>query len=381
VGLNFLYESLRATNIFPDTRNFRIEQRFDQKLWSLAPYLGGRYDFTEELSLESGVRYNVEHKDFTLASDSVGTISGISVAAIEEEQEKKTWTGVTGDVTLGYTPYWDLLDRIQNDNLNFYLKYARGMKAGHFNAGLTITGTSEGPNARIDPVEPEFIHAAELGWKSGWLDNRLVVNVAAFRYWYKDLQVFDITNEIGELPLQRLLNSDARVWGAEIELQARPLPGLSIQGGFGWLDGHFKDFVVRKAINAPRGQGSALTPFDYDGNPLIAAPKYSVSAIVDYEIPLGRFGSLIPGYDFSWRSKVYLDPQSLDPISQPPYWIHNARLAYRTPDARIEIAGWVENFTNTYYKEDVFDLTRDFDTILEVWGDPRTYGVTVTYTW
>ena len=252
------------------------------------------------------------------------------------------------------------------------------MKAGHFNAALSIRGGDT--EQRIEPVEPEHIHAAEVGAKSGWLDNRLVLNVAVFRYWYKDLQVFDIANEIGELPLQKLLNGDARVLGAEVELRARPLEGLSIQTGFGWLDGQFKDFSVQKATTAPRGQGELAT-FDYDGNPLIAAPRYSVSTIVEYEIPIPGFGSVIPQYDFSWRSKTFLDPQELDPISQPAYWIHNARLTYRTPDGRIEISGWVSNFLNQFYKEDTFDLTRDFNTILEVWGDPRTYGLTVTYSW
>jgi hypothetical protein len=30
---------------------------------------------------------------------------------------------------------------------------------------------------------------------------------------------------------------------------------------------------------------------------------------------------------------------------------------------------------------DVFDLTRDYNTILEVWGEPRTYGVTLSLNW
>lgn len=378
VGIYYLQDKLHAMNLFPSTQGFRVEQTFDQKLWAVTPYLGGRYDLTEELAIQSGTRYNVIHKDFTLSSATVGTRSGVSNQEIQEQEIGKTWKGVTGDVTLFYTPFWDLLDRIENDNLNLYAKYTRGMKAGHFNAALTIrSGSTE---QRIDPVEPEFIHAAELGFKSGWLGERVILNVAGFRYWYKDLQVFDIANEIGELPLQKLLNSDARVWGAEVELQTRPLPGLFLSSGFGFVYGKFKDFTVNKATVAPRGQGD-LTTFDYDGNPLIAAPRFSVSSIVEYEIPLSRFGSLIPQYDFSWRSKTYLDPQALDPISQPAYWLHNARLTYRTPDGRIEIAGWVQNFLNQYYKEDVFDLTRDFNTILEVWGDPRTYGFTVTYRW
>jgi outer membrane receptor protein involved in Fe transport len=166
-----------------------------------------------------------------------------------------------------------------------------------------------------------------------------------------------------------------------VELQTRPLPGLFVQGGFGWLDSRFKDFTVTKTVGYNRSGTPDSETFDYEGNPLISAPRYSFSAIVEYEIPLAGLGSLIPQYNFSWRSKAYLDPQKLDPISQPAYWLHNARLAYRTPDGRIEVAGWVENLTNEFYKEDTFDLTREFNSILEVWGDPRTYGLTVTFTW
>ena len=102
---------------------------------------------------------------------------------------------------------------------------------------------------------------------------------------------------------------------------------------------------------------------------------------MEYEIPLFGWGSLVPQYDFSWRSKVYLDPQQLDPISQPAYWLHNARLAYRTEDGRIEVAAWVRNFLDEQYRVDVFDITREFNTILEAWGDPRLFGLTLSFNW
>jgi outer membrane receptor protein involved in Fe transport len=58
--------------------------------------------------------------------------------------------------------------------------------------------------------------------------------------------------------------------------------------------------------------------------------------------------------------------------------LQNARLAYRTPNGRFEIAGWVENFTNERYKIDVFDLSLGYNSILEVWNDPRMYGATIS---
>jgi len=113
----------------------------------------------------------------------------------------------------------------------------------------------------------------------------------------------------------------------------------------------------------------------------VAAPKWNFAVITKYEIPLFGWGSLVPQYDFNFRSKVYLDPQQTDPISQDAYWIHNTRIAYQTPDDRIELAFWVSNLFDEEYKVDAFDITREFNTILEVWGKPRMYGVTLSLNW
>ena len=45
---------------------------------------------------------------------------------------------------------------------------------------------------------------------------------------------------------------------------------------------------------------------------LVAAPRWNFSVIGEYEIPLFGWGTLVPGYDLNWRSKVYLDPQQLE---------------------------------------------------------------------
>jgi iron complex outermembrane receptor protein len=138
--------------------------------------------------------------------------------------------------------------------------------------------------------------------------------------------------------------------------------------------------VVIKTIPQPRGN-PAPHAFDYEGNRLVAAPEWNFSMIMEYEIPLFGWGSLTPQWDFNYRSKAYLDPQNADPISQEGYWIHNARIAYTTPDDRIELAFWVSNLLAKEYKVDVFDITREADTILEVWSEPRTYGVTLSLNW
>jgi iron complex outermembrane receptor protein len=381
-GFFFLHEKLNASNIFPSTQNFHITQIFDQKLTSWAPYVSGEIDLVEEgvipgvyeLTLGAGVRYNNEKKTFVLGSSAVPTQSNLVIQILQEPPAEATWKEWTGDVQLSYTPFSN-----EYGTLLSYLKYGHGFKGGHFNAGLTVSGGNDVSN-QIGGVEPEFIDAVEFGIRSRWFDDRVILNAAVFRYWYQDLQVFDITNEAGALPIQKLLNGDANVFGAEAELRVKPVPGLLVSANMGWLDSEFGEFVVSKAVAQPRGAPIAAE-FDYEGNRLVSAPEWNFSVITEYEIPLFGWGSLVPQYDFNYRSKGYLDPQMVDPISQEGYWLHNARVAYRTPDERIEVAFWVSNLFDEEYKIDVFDLSRQFNTILEVWGKPRMYGVTLSLNW
>jgi outer membrane receptor protein involved in Fe transport len=168
----------------------------------------------------------------------------------------------------------------------------------------------------------------------------------------------------------------------EVETQITPFTGFLIQVGFAYLDSTFGDFVVSKQVRAgaPQGNKSGQSAdFVYTGNRLIAAPKFSVSGVVDYEIPLSRWGSLVPQFSFSWKSRTYLDPSQSELISQPSHALLNARLAYRTPSGQIEVAFWIENFTDERYKIDVFDVSRELDMVTEVYGYPRSFGITASY--
>ena len=69
-----------------------------------------------------------------------------------------------------------------------------------------------------------------------------------------------------------------------------------------------------------------------------------------------------------------------DTIAQRAYWLHNFRLAYRTPDGRLELAGWCRNCFDKAYKNYAFDGSTFQNTTIHFVGDPRTYGGTVTVT-
>ena len=109
---------------------------------------------------------------------------------------------------------------------------------------------------------------------------------------------------------------------------------------------------------------------------------------------MGRWGALIPRYDFSWTDDVFFDPSegrgvpalaaassipfSKYAIGQPAYWVHNARLGYRTGVGNIEISAWVRNLTNEVYKTYVADSSVNFFSLLNWVGEPRTYGGSIS---
>jgi iron complex outermembrane receptor protein len=390
VGGYFLYEEVEAINDFKSSNVSHIIQDFEQSLLTFAPYVHGTWEFNDLWSVEVGARYNWENKHFELGTtfeawvrreiapgifasgwdDCCEPSSDIaSRVALTPVETDGRWSAPTGDFTVNFEPVEDV---------RLYIKYARGMKGGHFNASSSTESQS------LEPVEPEFVHSGELGIKSQWFDGAVMFNSAVFYYDYSDLQVFDIANEVGKPPVQQLLNADATALGVEAEFVFRPHPDVMASLGFGWLDAEFGTFIVPKQVNPPfsrKSDAASHAIFDFTGNPLIAAPRYSLTGNLEYTLSLGRFGALVPGFDFSFKDQVALDASNRIELSQPAYWLLNARLSYRTPDERISVQGWVRNLTEKLYLIDAFDQGIDSKQILYVYSPPRFFGVTLTIDW
>ena len=156
----------------------------------------------------------------------------------------------------------------------------------------------------------------------------------------------------------------------------------------GWVKGEYEDFV--STIFEPSGTirgGINFIETDYSGKQMLASPEWSGSASAQYTVELGRFGSLRPRYSVSYKDDIFFDPNegaglrdNLFPadIGQEAYWVHNATLTYTTSDQRIEVTRWVRNFLDEHYKVQSFDLTDvNFQFVLDVYADPRTYGFSV----
>ena len=372
LGVTYLHEDLSAENYFavgpfsPTRQNYVLTTDYG------SPYAFLIWEPSEEFSVEGGMRWNVESKTMNLVT--FRTEAGTRVYANPTAKDQAP----SGDIAINYRP---------TEDVTFYAKYSHGWKGPHINGGILAPNqTSDDDIPVTSPVDPETVHAVELGLKSLWFDQRLKFNVAAFYYDYDDIQVFQLKNTDGATPVQQLINAnDADNYGIEMELEARPfegwapepLQGLIVYMSGAWLENYYTDYVNQLVSSGIGGTATAGTE-DFSGNRLINSPRFSFAGYVQWDLQTDGRGSFTPRLDWTYKSEVFFNPANDPLVSQPALWLLNLRFAYRTPADTVEVAGWVRNLTNEVYRLDVFNLARFQREIAYAMGDPRTFGVTLS---
>ncbi|WP_373490973.1 TonB-dependent receptor [Parasphingorhabdus sp.] len=193
------------------------------------------FDISDKLKLTGGLRYNNDKKDVqarsTLASflvpygqttnafesPFVGSFDadpGTPGNQIFQNRQVK-FNEITGRAVLDY--------KITDDNL-IYASYARGYKSGGINPPLQPI--FEVPESFL----PEQVDSFEIGSKNTFGNGALQLNLTAFYYKYKNLQLSKIVarTAVNE-------NIDADIYGAEVEAVVRPDPDWTINMGFSYL--------------------------------------------------------------------------------------------------------------------------------------------------
>jgi outer membrane receptor protein involved in Fe transport len=406
IGGFYLMEQLNVdVHAFFDPEVQRIinlrSRNYIQTLHSAAGYATLEWDFWEDFTLDGGFRWNWENKDIdylffphTEGEGDAGMRCGETYPAVFVEGRRapetgpqwgcpdflnKTWQAPTGTVRLTY--------RFREDT-HAYWKYTRGWKGGHYNA----TGSQ---TSLVGVAEPETVDAFEAGLRGSWFGGRLGLQGSIFHYNYENYQIFTAIQNLGSPPEFVVLNAErAEVYGAELDIVARPIPGMYLQARLSWLKSEFLDFVqFQQGRDIIGGQQVVVTrEIQNSGNPLLNSPSYKVSLTAEQTLPLGKYGSVTARWDGAWTDDTNFDATDTlgipakngdtflpeGTIGQRAFWLHNFRLSYRNPSGNVEIAGWVRNLTDKAYKTFAFDGSTFQGTTIYFVGEPRTFGGTLT---
>jgi len=399
------------------------------------------YNITPDLKLTGGLRWTVDKKhapeipSWLLASNTYG----YPVRSVVDQE----WREPTGRVAIDWKPQLTFTDETL-----LYASYAHGYKAGGANpprpvivtyANIGVTEeVQESIYAHPKTFAPEFVDAFELGTKNTLFDGRVTANGSVFYYDYKGYQISEIVDRAA---VNR--NFDTEVWGAELELDWRPLENLKIsfKGGYEHTrvaDGMKAidlmdrtagdpDYMVLKPFptvpsncivpvswvtdvllgNTNNAYQSACLSYlganggaeaaglgdvpnngegifkDLGGNELPNAPDFTTTLTVDYTVPLPRDWLVTLHADYYRQSEAWWRIINADPYDRlKPYQTVNFAAIFSNQDAGWQVMAYVKNVFDKTSITGAFLNSDDTGLTTNVFlNEPRLFGLRVTKNW
>ena len=311
----------------------------------------GTYEFTDALSLNAGLRYAHDKKKFSAQrfGDSFDAPLDPGGFTVTDSISSHAWLP---SITLAYRP---------NDEVNIFGRIERGYKAGGY--------TGEGAGNPLDAIvsfDPEFALTYELGGKFQFADRKVRLNVTGFVTKYDDLQTQQFLQLDPTRPPDNFVTNavnGAKAWGAEVDILARPVKGVSLFGNYAYTRCEFTGTLfISEGV-------------DIDGNTCRRTPKnsFAIGADLNQSVAQGITASL--GGDLQYSSKYFFENTNSLLTANPSETTVNGYVGIET-DGGITVRAWVKNLTDKRKFADKLEL---FGTVYANYQPPRTFGVTVGY--
>ena len=321
---------------------------------SLGVFAQGNYQITDTLKATLGVREDHESRE----------LIGLNTAFLPGAPSL-TGGALGGSITSNLPSGKVELDYKPLSSTMLYASISRGVKSGGFTAHNTVTAPA------ADPFEPEKLTAYEIGAKSD-VTRTLRVNASAFYYRYKDQQILGkVFDDASQSFIGRFVNANSRISGGEMDLEWRPLAGISISQYAGFAEGYYTSKLLDVPLNP------ALPPVDYNGRPE-SFPKWSYGGDISYSWGLGAFSvTAESNYSFHDTYSQFFLLGSND-FTIPKYWLANANLSL----APVSGAPWTVTLWGRNIFDKSYDLTRNFflpTSEVAAAGEPTTVGIRLTY--
>jgi iron complex outermembrane recepter protein len=325
------------------------------------------YDFQNDVNNKNEAAFF--HADYKL-TDQIGFTAGGRYTDVQEE-----FIGGQGDLNnfpVGGTPLryfppgdnsqsWHIFDPTVGAQYHFnsdvmaYLSWGKGFKAGGWTTRLSSPITS----ANQAQFSPEYTKTWELGLKSTWFEQRLRANAALF---YTDYDGIQLNIQQGISPVYTNAGN-AKIKGAEIELQSIVGHGLSLNFSGSYIDAYYT--YVNPNANIPQSIlpdgttvcpvtvgtiGQAICGVKSGGSQLDAqlpkTPKYKLSLFPMYDVGLPNDATMRFLADFTYTAQMFNDALNTPELRRPATRMFDASIHYISPTDLYDVAFGGTNLTD-----------------------------------
>ena len=403
------------------------DDRYKQSDETFAVFTDNTWSITEALKLTAGLRYTWSDKTldtqytttgascdqaearYTVLAGALGAATAQAIVgglclnaenndfdALGKFRQTRSEEELTGTIKLA----WNITEDVM-----LYGSAAHGYKAGGFNldrssiacpfggrttktlAGLPCVNTTTALDFQANPdtaFKPETVDSYELGIKTKWLSNSLLLNATIFRQDYTD---FQLNTFVGT---QFIVESIPEVTSQGVDadfLWFTPLDGLTLQGGVTYAKTEFGDFDALDLNDPSKFNGIFRLP----GSTMPFAPEWSASLATSYEKDLGDYLVFKGNVSLKYTTD-YNTGSDLHPIKeQEAFTLVNARIGIGSQDGLWTLELWSNNLFDKDYIQVAFngpfqvDTTNPYSKVADdnistydaFLGAPRTVGVTL----
>jgi iron complex outermembrane receptor protein len=348
-------EGVEATYYHPNAPGFAPHGQISwlgdsQEQFAWAVYLDTSTDVTDDLELSLNIRYDHDRRENTTKTPQV-FLNMAGIPGFTGDVRKNTWEQIQPQAIVRYTV---------NENLNLYASYGRGFRSGGFNqTGVATAAAAAGFINVGDTFDAEVADTIEVGFKSRWWEDRVILNASA--YWTRDRNgyyfVFLASNST-----QNLGNIDeTELTGFDVELVARLTDEITFNLGYGYTDSEITKFPQAIVI------GSRA--------PLV--PEYTLNMGLQFDYPIAADWNFVGRVDYSRiGDTTFVIPVPAagepTPVARDPVDLVNVR-------ASLEHQTW----KLTLWSRNLFD--EEYNTEYSTGGflfkaQPMTWGIDLTKT-
>ncbi|MHA6719425.1 TonB-dependent receptor [Sphingomonas sp. RS6] len=298
---------------------------------------------TKAWQVTGGLRYFKYDADATGGTDTPMFGGGLTrtpypLIQFDPSRVRSGSTGDDGFVWKANTSY-----RFSPDLL-LYATYSTGYRVGGVNrVAPCVEPLPPGQNVCALPNElvygPDKTRNVEVGVRASLLDKRLQFTLDAFHVTWSDVQVPSQTVN-GAVGITT--NGGAAVsQGIEFSGSFKPIPELTIQGTYSYIDAHltedFPNLVVSQGVRY-----DAL-----DGDRLPGSAQHAGSAQATYSYPLADGDSIEASWAATYTGDIY-SRVGLRGFGEkiPGYMTHRASITYRKPS--FDVSLFADNIFDKY---------------------------------
>jgi outer membrane receptor protein involved in Fe transport len=301
----------------------------------------GTLTLATKFELAAGARWSHEARDSYQYSLPANVAFAAAFPGNIRLKDKFKDDNLSPQVSLRYKPETDT---------TFYAAYKQGFKSGGFNISQALSVAASVDAGRFGS---ETAEGGEIGLRTIRFNHDLQLNVTAFQYVYKDLQVQTFDPQTVSLIADNAGKLRTRGVEGDVNWRVPTVPGLSLRAAAAYNDVQYQDYVgqcysgqtIAAGCNLQMVAG-AYTAQNYDGRTPPKAPKFAGRVGASYERELSANATLRMSGDVSRTSK-YNFTDTLRPDGwQPGYTKVDAAISVSGPGDRWTLALIGKNLTN-----------------------------------